>query len=179
MDGPAKRHHLSIKPTPPNYTVKEQSREKEKPERNTHISVILKGLALNLILFHGGFVVPWEQLRRKTCRPLATNQSSAGWPEASRMEEDVGSDGEAGRASQSQSCVILTTQTRCLMTGNNKTHTAKVNALKTRALCYYLPQKNSELQWDWTNNSYQREWEEKQKKWERCKNTRSWRLTAR
>lgn len=38
------------------------------------------------------------------------------------LEEDLGSDGKAGRASNSRSCVILTTQTGCLMTGSNNNH---------------------------------------------------------
>lgn len=46
------------------------------------------------------------------------------WTEASGfLEEDLGSDGEAGRASNSHSRVILTTETGWLMTGgNNNTH---------------------------------------------------------
>ena len=81
--------------------------------------------------------------------------SQKGWP--ALWKADLGSDGEAGRASNSQSCVILTTQTRCLMTGSSKTHThthtLKVNAQKT-ALCVIISPKAGE---DWTNNSYQRE----------------------
>lgn len=78
------------------------------------------------------------------------------------LEEVLGSDGEAGGASNSLSCVILTTQTRCLMTGNNKTHTATVNVQKKQPPVLLSPPQTE----DGTNNSYQRE---KQKKWEESK----------
>lgn len=58
-------------------------------------------------------------------------RSQQGWP---------GSDGESGRASNSQSCVTLTTQTLCLMTGSNNTHWK--SGTKSSALCYYLPKQD-------------------------------------
>lgn len=118
---------------------------------------------------------PLQRLRGKACRHLALKLRFAGC----LLEKDLGSDGKAGRASNCQRCVILTTQTRCLITGRNThTHTDS-QCTKSAALCYYLPQTE-----DQTNNSYQREKgrggngekKEREKRWEESEKTRSWRL---
>ncbi len=100
------------------------------------------------------------------------------------LEEDLGSDGEAGRASNSQSCVILTTQTRCLMTGGNNTHATHTHTLlvsaQKAALCVIISPKQERTKLITAIRERGRrgkgEKEEKEKKWEESRRTRSWRL---
>lgn len=64
----------------------------------------------------------WGKYAETPKQATDTTKAENGKPAVSSLLE-LGSDGEAGSVSCSQSCVILTTQTRCLMTGRNTTHT--------------------------------------------------------
>lgn len=84
----------------------------------------------------------------------------------SLLEEDLGSDGETGRASNSQSWVNLTTET-LLLNDREQTHTTHIliASAQKAALCVIIAPQTQ----DYTNNSYQREKEKGEKeenKWE-------------
>ena len=93
------------------------------------------------------------------------------------LEEDLGSDGKAGTASNSRSCVILTTQTGCLMTGSNNNHTQTDRHKKLCCVIISPKQEKTKLITAISERGEREKGgERREKKWEESEKTRSWRL---
>lgn len=159
MDGPAQRHHLSSKPTPPNYTLKEQQGEKNK---------------INTLLL-------WRLCCLMRAAEEENLQTSGHKPELCRLDWSQQAGGSRGirwwswqSFTKSKLCHFNHAHLLLNDREQQNTHSQSQCTKNQSTVSLSLPKKTGE---DWTNNSYQREGEGKQKKWERHKK-RSWRLTA-